>query len=131
MKHFRPAKGWKKEIEEISLGFVIAILVVVGVSAKVSAATGGPGQLFWGKIVTITVQCVEYGYSNTCLSAGYTRLPSPSVVIVIQGNRSIVQLINPALSRGRSRYPTPGGHIIGYGTMGSGGAILPTTFWMY
>lgn len=52
-KHFRTLKGWKKELEEISISFLLLILVIVGFSAKVATANAAalPGPYFWGFVV--------------------------------------------------------------------------------
>lgn len=56
-KNFRTIKGWKKEVEEISIVFLLFILVIVGFSAGIARAQSGvsspKGIPFMGIVIAV------------------------------------------------------------------------------
>ena len=58
-KNFRTIKGWKKEVEELSMVFLIIVLLVVGFSAGVARAqsTSAPKGIPFMGIVTTVIPC--------------------------------------------------------------------------
>ncbi len=127
MKTFRPAKGWKKEIEEISLGAVITILIIVGSSAVVLASTGaggGSGMVMWSHVITPQL-CVATPAGGVqpkpCQKAG-------DYLVIGTGNAPQLEL-TPAQARSLLKVPRPQGWIIGFMTPGA--PPQATTFWMF
>lgn len=89
MKHFRLVKGWKKEAEEISLGFVFALFIVVSLTTTVTAS--GIGPYFYGKVKSPPIPCTA-GPTNPCNAFGVT---SPYWVLKIDGMPQTVAVIPP------------------------------------
>ena len=127
MKHFRPTKGWKKELEDVSLTLVLIVLVIVAMSAKAVAASssGGGGMIFWGRILVVQGPCY------TTVVSGIEPKPCQKVgdhLLTLVGRTPQLEIF-AALSRGTSKYPKPQGWILGFMTPGA--PPTATTFWMY
>ncbi len=133
MKSFRPAKGWKKEFEEISLGAVIVTLLIAGSSAAVSAAgtgssSGGGMTPFYGRVTAFIVCTSDAAVgSNPCKRSG---LQAPYYEVYTSNPRFQLIGMIPYLSRGIAKVPIPSHWVIGLG-QNAGNYFLPTIFWMY
>src|SRR3989344_6216954 len=116
MRHFRLAKGWKKEIDEVSISAVIIALIITSVSAVETAKAAG-GLIFWGRILAIKEVCLATPIDNTVAGnviCASTELTAPHIIILVQGNRPIVAM-KPTLSLGSAKYAKIGGLVIGNG----------------
>lgn len=137
--HFRPAKGWKKEIEEISLGFVIATLLVVSANAAwagsqtrnmaiAGGASAASNLVYYGKVIFYQ-QCPPPPVGMAfilCIAAGKT---SPYVVVLTDGKPPLAAYL-PGASKGIVPFPVPGGYVLGFGVP-TGQAFQLLLFWMF
>src|SRR3989338_8095705 len=99
MQHFRLAKGWKQEVEEISLTLVLVLLFFTFSAATVSAV--GPGLPFWGR--------TSVGTSCPTPEPLPCAVPGPAMwyVQLSGGNIPLMQfLVGSAASF--NKYPRPG-----------------------
>lgn len=117
-KHFRTLKGWKKELEEVSITFLVVVLIVVGFGANIARAQG-PGITFWGQVVSVQPCGTPVDGPPPCQV-----LIIPNVLVEMIG--PIPRLdINPLASKS-GMPPRPGGWIIGFAA-----PPLATMYWAY
>ena len=147
MKHFRPAKGWKKEVEEISLVFVVIMVFITGASfaiaakkapakksSKSSVAGLGMGAgaavasnlIYYGKTIT-SEQCTT-PISNGPLCTVANRV-APFSVALTDGKPPLASYM-PGASLGVVPMPVPGGYVIGFGVP-TGASSQLFLFWMF
>ncbi|OGL85640.1 hypothetical protein A3I40_00005 [Candidatus Uhrbacteria bacterium RIFCSPLOWO2_02_FULL_48_12] len=135
--HFRPAKGWKRELEEISLSLVIAVLLIVSASAawagsqaRNMAVAGGAVAasqfVYYGKVIT-SEQCTT-PLTNGPLCTVASRI-APFTVMLTDGKPPLAAYM-PGASKGVVPVPVPGGYVIGFGIPG-GAAVQLFMFWMF
>lgn len=139
-KHFWPAKGWKRELEEISLGFVIAVFLVVGVSvawagnqtrdmAIAGGVTAASSLVYYGKVIT-SEKCQPPpplgGNGPLCTVTGRF---TPFTVMLTDGKPPLAAYM-PGASKGVVPQPVSGGYVIGFG-IPSGAAVQLFLFWMF
>ena len=138
MKHFRLAKGWKKEIEEVSLTLLVAVLFfnVLSLNANLNAASGTVGLKTSARIIggqaAKSLKCIPFlGKITTvevCVLTPSGIEPKPCKVvgdflIGFVGFPPIPQFELPfAVVKQSKAYPAPGfyaggGFIPGYPSM--------------
>ena len=95
MKHFRLVKGWKKEVEDISLVVVIVALLAMSANAVIAANNNRTGYIaggaavaasaltYYGRVITFE-QCTTV-VLNGILCNVANRI-APFVVILTDGN---------------------------------------------
>lgn len=110
-RHFRPAKGWKREFQELSLVFVLVIATTLSVAVP-RASAGTDGVWLWGRLLPPMLPC-NTTPANPCLPYGLAEngafifaLDGPPLFVGI--SVSSIPLCGPAL---------PGMRIIGMGTI--------------
>ena len=146
MKHFRLAKGWKKELEEISLVVVMVVVVVTLVCGNAVAATTtrvpaaknsvpaapsmtaaflrigvniafkGASALFFKGHVMSILAVCTGGLSNPCIP--FENLQAPYVILDVDENPPIIGVTPSAAMPGCVPAPAPGFGIIGFGIPG-------------
>lgn len=137
MRYFQPVKGWKRELEEISLGLVIVVFLIVSASAAwagsqtrglviAGGATAASSLIYYGKVIT-SEQCTTL-ISNGPLCTVASRL-APFTVMLTDGKPPMAAYM-PGASKGVVPVPVPGGYVIGFG-IPSGAAVQLFMFWMF
>lgn len=107
-QHFRTLKGWRKEIKEMSFGFLLVMLVITGFSAKTVHAQS-PGLVFWGRVISMQ-PCGVAGSPSGPLPC--TTLFAPNVLVIMQGPIPMLEM-NPFMSKS-GLPPRIGGWILGF-----------------
>lgn len=120
-RHFRTVKGFKKEVQEMSLLFLLFILVVVGFSANVARAQSVQtnGIVFWGRVLMVQPCGTPFNGPPPCQT-----LLLPNIQVTMFG-RPFPRLEGAPVGM-NALPPTPGGWIMGF-------AFPPfmTQYWFY
>lgn len=110
-RHFRTVKGFKKEMQEMSLLFLLFILVVVGFSAKVTSANAAqlPPPYFWGFVVEYYPICGPKPLPPTPCKVNQ----APAGEITLVGGPIPILNVTQGQSFGYVGIPKPGKWIVG------------------
>lgn len=136
-KHFRPAKGWKRELEEVSLGLIVMIFLIVSANAVwagsqtrnmaiAGGATAASIFFYYGKTITFEQCTTPLTNGPLCIVAGRV---APFSVILTDGKPPLAAYA-PGAPLGVVPVPIPGGYIIGLG-IPTGAAFQLSLFWMF
>lgn len=138
MQHFRLVKGWKKEIEDISLVAVIIVFLVMSANAVVAANNNRTGYIaggaaaaasaltYYGRVITFE-QCTTV-VLNGMLCNTANRI-APFVVILTDGKPPLATYVS-GTSMGILPIPVPGAYVLGLG-IPTGAAFQLSLFWMF
>ena len=137
IKHFRLAKGWKRELEGMSLGLIVTIFLIMSANAVwagsqtrnmaiAGGATAASIFFYYGKTITFEQCTIPLTNGILCNVAG---LVAPFSVILTDGKPPLAAYA-PGASLGVVPVPIPGGYVIGLG-IPTGTAFQLSLFWMF
>jgi hypothetical protein len=140
MRHFRLTKGYKRELEEISLGVVVAMLLVmianaatVAASSRNAAYAAGGGAVaaslfvYYGKVITYEQCTTPISNGPLCTVANRT---APFQVVLTDNKTRPLATYPSGTAQGVVPVPVPGGYVIGLG-LPIGIAHQLGLFWMF
>ena len=119
--HFRTIKGWKKEVEEMSMVFLLVILVVVGFSASVAHAQSNMtrGIVFYGRVIYVQPCGTPFNGPPPC-----QLLLAPNIQMTLFG-RPLPRVEGPPVGF-NGLPPVPNGWVMGFAF-----PPLATQYWAY